>query len=218
MSLTLRAGDTVTAVRSATTISAGTLDTSSSTRRTWTRRRERSFAGTVSVTSATITGNADADTLIGPGEDAPGRRRRQRHARWRGGADKLIGGLGNDTLCGRQCRRRRHRGSRRRHRHGAERDHLCARRDAREPDADRRRQPQRHRQCAQQHVIGNRQSTGAATTRSTAAPAATRSSAAPATTPRRRQWPATRDRSGAGGGIDTVGARSPTRSAPMSRT
>ena len=60
------------------------------------------------------------------------RRRRQRH------------------LCGRQCRRRGHEAPAQRHRHGAVLDQLHARRQCREPDADRRRRHQRHRQRARQ--------------------------------------------------------------------
>ena len=145
-SLTLRAGDTVTQA-GATTITTGTLNTFVDTPDLDAPGGQSFFAGTVSVTSSTITGNADADTLIGTGDD-----------------DTLIGGLGNDSLDGgsgddvmhggtgndsyvvdnagdRVTRRRTPAPTRCRARSATRSV------PAREPDADRRR-AQRHRQCA----------------------------------------------------------------------
>ena len=91
----------------------------------------------------------------------PRRRRRRRH----------HGGRARQRhLRGRQCRRRGDRERQRRHRHGAGLDLLYARRQCREPDAHRHRQPQRHRQYA-------------SPTASPAMPATTSSTAAPAPTP-----------------------------------
>ena len=68
------------------------------------------------------------------------------------GNNVLNGGAGNDTLY--PCDNAGDvvtEAAQRRHRHGAVVDHLCARRQCREPDADRQRQHQRHRQRARQH-------------------------------------------------------------------
>ena len=84
------------------------------------------------------TGNALANSLTGNAGDniLDGRRRRRHHG----------GRARQRQLRGRQCRRRGDRERQRGHRHGAGRDLLYARRQRREPDAHRHRQPQRHRQ------------------------------------------------------------------------
>ena len=81
-SLTLRAGDTVTQ-NAGTTITTGTLSTFVDTPDLDAPGGQTAFAGTVSVTSSTITGNADADTLGGTNA-----------------GDRFDGGLGADLMTG----------------------------------------------------------------------------------------------------------------------
>ena len=141
--------------------------------------------GTGNALANTLTGNAGNNMLDGGA-----------------GADTMIGGAGNDTYvvdCG---RRPGDRGRRRGHRHGAGRHQLHARRQRREPDADR---------PATSTAPATRWPTPSpatpATTCSTAAPAPTRWPAAPATTPTWSTTAATWSPSGQRGHRHGVGER-----------
>ena len=98
------------------------------------------------VENLTLTGTANLNgTGNRPGQQ-PHRQCRRQHPR-RPGRRRHHGGRARQRqLRGRQCRRRGDRERQRGHRHGAGRDLLYARRQCREPDAHRHRQPQRHRQ------------------------------------------------------------------------
>ena len=85
------------------------------------------------------------------------------------GADTMIGGLGNDTYIVDNVGDVVTENAQRGHRHGAVVGHLHARRQRREPDPDRRCQPQRHRQRPRQHHHRQHRQQH----RSTAAPAPT---------------------------------------------
>ena len=150
-SLTLRAGDTVTQ-SGGTTISTGALNIFVDTPDLDAPGGQSFFAGTVSVTSSTITGNADADTLIGTGDDdalvgAAG----DDALDGRSGADQMIGGLGNDTYVVDNV------GDIVTEAAAAGTDTVQSSitytlgANAREPDPDRRRHHQRHRQWPEQH-------------------------------------------------------------------
>ncbi len=130
------------------------------------------------------------------------------------GADTMAGGLGNDTYYRRQCRRRGHRGGQRGHRHGRVVGQLHARRQRREPDADRRR----HRSTAPAMVWPTSSPATRATTSSTAAPAPTPWPAGSATTPTMSTMPATWSPRRPTKAPTRSYPRSATCSAPTSRT
>ena len=83
----------------------------------------------------TLTGNAGNNVLDGGA-----------------GNDTMTGGAGNDTYVVDAPATWSPRAAGHRHRHGAEQRQLHARRQRREPDADRRGDDQRHRQHARQHA------------------------------------------------------------------
>ena len=95
----------------------------------------RAINATGNTLDNTLTGNTGANILDGGA-----------------GNDTMVGGAGNDTYVVDAAGDVVTEFSRRGHRHGAEQHQLHARRQRREPDADRHRQHQRHRQCARQHA------------------------------------------------------------------
>ena len=139
-SLTLRAADQV--LQTTGTISTGALIVVVDTPDLDDPGGTSSFAGTVTVISSTITGNADPDALGGTsaGDRFDGG----------GGADTMTGFAGNDAYVV-DSGRPGGRGRRRRHRHRPQLGQLHARRQCREPRPDRPRRDQRHRQRPGQH-------------------------------------------------------------------
>ena len=132
-----------------------------------------------SSVSYTLGANVENLTLTGSGQHQRHRQRaRQRHhrqqrqqrARRRRRRRHDDGGAGNDTYVVDNVGDVVTETARRRHRHGAVDGHLHARRQCREPDADRQRRHQRHRQRARQRHHRQRRQQH----RSTAAPAPTR--------------------------------------------